>query len=54
MAMERAAYIAEFPLGSDQLAQVGHQVIAGVVLLDARWPVLLAGADQNMLCVVGD
>jgi len=48
------AYIAVFSLGPDQLPQVGGQVVAAVVLLDARRPVVLAGADQHVLRVVGD
>lgn len=48
------AYIAELAARPDQLAQVGHQVVAAVLLLDARRPVVLAGAHKHMLRVVGD
>ncbi len=48
------AYITELALGPDQLAQVGGQVVAAVGVLDARRPVVLAGAHQHVLGVVGD
>ena len=50
----RAAYIAELAARAHQLAQVGGQVVAAVGLLDARRPVVGAGADQHVLRVVGD
>lgn len=48
------AYIAKLAAAADELAQIRGEVIAAVVLLDAARPVILASADQDVLCVVGD
>ena len=50
----RGTHIAKLPPRPDQLAQVGGQVVAAVVLLDARRPVVLARADEHVLRVAGD
>jgi hypothetical protein len=43
--VSRSAYIGKLPPRSDQLAQVGYQVVPASLLPDARRPVVLAGAD---------
>jgi hypothetical protein len=43
------AYIGVFPPRTDQLLQVGSEVVAGVAKLNVFFPVGLPRADENML-----
>lgn len=50
----RQTHIAEGAASADELAQVGGEVVAAVVIFYARRPVGLAGAHEDVLGVVGD